>query len=390
MAAARELVGVVLILCGVQFSVAANTVVKLLNGVPMLQLMQARFLMQWACSMSLSCAMKLSGRSICIAGPPGCRLFLAVRATTYTGALMTFWCALRYLPVGEATAIVYLHPVFCGLLAHFLLQEPLGRIFWLQGAVSCTGVALVANLYGALAGEADKDRAGGFAGEGLALLACLCFASGNCVVRLMPRCQPLEVQVFTDSVIALVAMPAALCLSGSVPDWDLWTGTRLVLLLAFTAFGIGSSFLAITGFKMAPATIAALFMYLEVPSSFAVQVCVFGEMPGAAAVAGAALITLAAFARLAYEARRSGEDLVDPKAFRSPNSVDSNDECFDSFDAPSRQGTLEACLGAYILARQASARPYTRFSRAESERPTGSLFSPLTAAQTAAERRFTH
>jgi len=198
----------------------------------------------------------------------------------------------------------------------------------------------------------------------------------------MPRCQPLEVQVFTDSVIALVAMPTVLCLSGSVPDLELWSGTRMVLLLAFTAFGIGSSFLAISGFKMAPATIAALFMYLEVPSSFAVQVFIFNEIPGADAVLGAALITLAAFVRLGYEARRSREDLVDPKDFASPNSVDINDE---STDVATRQGTLEVCLGPYILARQASAKPYTERTRAVSEFAAGSMFTPLTA-----HRQFTY
>merc|ERR1712012_580050 len=101
----REMAGVMFIACGVQCSVAANTVVKLLAGVPMLQLMQARFLLQWTCSMSICFAMKLSGHDLSIAGPPGCRLFLLVRSTTYTGALMALWVSLRYLPVGEATAI---------------------------------------------------------------------------------------------------------------------------------------------------------------------------------------------------------------------------------------------------------------------------------------------
>eukprot|EP00931_Biecheleriopsis_adriatica_P048958 TRINITY_DN28305_c0_g1_i1.p1 TRINITY_DN28305_c0_g1~~TRINITY_DN28305_c0_g1_i1.p1 ORF type:complete len:393 (-),score=64.10 TRINITY_DN28305_c0_g1_i1:182-1339(-) len=374
MAPAREILGVVLITCGVQCSVMANTVVKLLAGVPMLQIMQARFLLQWTCSVSLCGGLKMTGNELCLLGPPGCRLYLLVRAMTYTGALMALWCALRYMPVGEATAIVYLHPVVCGLLAHVLLKEPLGRVFWIQATISCIGVALVANICGATQGASDAAGQSGFIGKGLALLACMCFAAGNCVVRLMPRCHPLEVQVFTDSAVALVAMPAALQLSGQAMDLGIWTGSPAILLAIFTIFGLSTSFLAITGFKLAPASIAALFMYLEVPSSFLVQVFFFGQVPSPAAVLGAALITLAALARLTYEARRAREDSIDldMKGLETPNSLDLNAEVGQ---AMSRQGTLEACLGPCILAHKASEG---RFLRHMTDDPIREgLLSPL-------------
>lgn len=381
MAPPREVLGVALIAGGVQCSVAANTVVKLLAAVPMLQLMQARFLLQWTCSASLCVGMKLCGQDIRLLGPPECRRFLLVRATTYTGALMALWCALRYLPVGEATAIVYLHPVLCGLMAHFLLHEPLGRIFWVQAGISCLGVALVADLSGALAAASSAaDVNGQLMGKALALLACVCFASGNCVVRLMPRCHPLEVQVFTDSLIALVAMPVVLHLSGSAAELSIWTGTRAMLLVVFTTFGISTSFLAISGFKLAPATIAALFMYLEVPSSFAVQVFFFDQVPGPAAVCGALLITVAAAARLVYEALPSSLPSSPKGGPASPDSPDLDDEPLD-LDIMDRQGTLEACLGPYILARKTSIPATWQRRMTEDNALMASLFSPLVTSE---------
>lgn len=333
--------------------------------------------------MSLCFGLKLFGRDIHIFGPPGCRWFLLFYATAYTVALMALWCALRYLPIGEATAIVYLHPVVCGLLAHVLLKEPLGSLFWMQATISCIGVALVANVYGVIIGTSDSIDRGGFIGKGLALVSCMCFASAHCVVRFMPRCHPLEVQVFTDSLIALVAMPVVLHLSGVAGDWDMWTQTQAMLLVIFSAFGLATSFLAITGFKMAPATIAALFMYLEVPTSFAVQVMFFGQVPGMAAVSGATLITVAAITRLVYEANRSRDDAVDVALFPSPNSLDLNEDVLDPLGKGiSRQGTLESCLGPYILAGQASAKPYMPFMRNMTDNPTSrSLFSPLTGTR---------
>merc|ERR1719346_336835 len=179
--------------------------------------------------------LKLLGEDLIVMGPPGCKPFLLAHAAFVIGALMSMWNALRYLPVGEVTSCVYLHPVVCGLLARGLLKEPLGKVFWAQAAVSCIGVMLVASAASGVAGDSD-----GFIGHGFALSACFCFAAANCTVRSMPPCRPLEVQVFTDSLVALIAMPI-LCLFVSTDniDWHQCTGERVMLLVVFTAFGLG-------------------------------------------------------------------------------------------------------------------------------------------------------
>jgi drug/metabolite transporter (DMT)-like permease len=373
----REVLGVLLIVCGTQCSVAANTVAKLLAGVPLLQLMQARFFLQWMCSMGTCMTLKLRGGDFIVMGPPGCKPFLLAHAAFVIGALMSIWNALRHLPVGEVTSCVYLHPVVCGLLARGLLKEPLGKVFWAQAAVSCIGVTLVANAAsGVGAAGTSSDQ---FIGHAFALSACFSFAAANCTVRSMPPCRPLEIQVFTDSLVALIAMPILLLfLSTDDVDWHQCTGERASLLVAFTAFGLGTSVLAISGFRMAPATIAALFMYLEVPGSFAVQVFIFDQVPNMLSVIGAALITGAALARLALEAQRQrqlqNEDgLAD--TFISPGGSDLDD--LDDYDMGqfSRRGTLESCMGPCILAQKTaplwgSEMPYKRSVTEEPQKPT--------------------
>jgi len=331
--------------------------------------------------------MKLSGRDLHFFGPPGSRWYLLGHATMYTGAIMSLWSALRHLPVGIATAMLYLHPVVCGLLAFTILKEPLGRIFWGQATISCIGVALVANLYGEMMGTADSDSKVSGTGKILIFISCMCFASGNCIVRLMPRCQPIEVQVFTDSVIALVAMPVLLCATGNIPqDASVWTARRLGLLAVLPAFGMCTSVLTITGFKMAPASIAALFMYL-VPSSFAVQVFFFNQIPALTAVCGAALISIAAIARLIYEAKQQRPDRevtfeitedFEPDLSTVGEDLDNLDDEFGDFEfgKMSRQNTLESCFLTYNLAHKATAKPYKPLLRQTSAMP--SLARPFT------------
>lgn len=301
-------------------------------------------------------ALKLRGGDFNVMGPPGCKPFLLAHAAFVIGALMSVWSALRHLPVGEVTSCVYLHPIVCGLLAHGLLKEPLGKVFWAQAAVSCIGVTLIANATpGSDAGGLGNSR---LIGHGFAFSACFCFAAANCTVRSMPPCRPLEIQVFTDSLVALIAMPILLLFlnTGGV-DWHQCTSETLSLLVVFTAFGLGTSVLAIAGFRMAPATIAALFMYLEVPGSFAVQVFIFKQVPSMIALTGAALITGAALVRLAHEAQRQRQ-LQDEDGLAEVFISPGGSEIDDDFDLGtfSRRGTLESCLGYCILAHQEGSR----------------------------------
>mmetsp|Transcript_79432 Transcript_79432/g.246369 ORF Transcript_79432/g.246369 Transcript_79432/m.246369 type:complete len:412 (-) Transcript_79432:125-1360(-) len=315
---AREITGLSFVVVGVQFSVLANTMVKLLAGMPMLQLMQARFLLQWLVSMSICLVLRCRGTPIHLFGTPGCRLRLVARAGGFSGALGCLWCALRTLPVGEATAITYLNPVVCGLLAMYFLNERLGWRFSVQAAVSCVGVLLVVNP-SLLAGEpvhlqhvmdhpghpaavhATQPGGGTLHAAALAALGCVLFATGNMLVRTLQGVHPLEVQVFQDTVTALVMIPAATVATGAHMDFGSWDANQVPLLVAFTACGLAASFFIIMGYSLAPASKAALFMYVEVPSAFAVQVAFFGQIPSPAGLCGAVLIVAAAACRLWHE-----------------------------------------------------------------------------------------
>lgn len=308
--------GLVLVVVSVQFSVMANTVVKLLAGVPFLHLMQARFLLQWLVSLSICLALRCRGHSIHIFGRPGYRRLLTARACTFSGGLGCLWCALRSLPVGEVTAITYLNPVVCGCLAMCFLREKLGWRFSVQATASCLGVLLVVNPSLAFHLQ-PKDYDGGDEGMSpssyglmFAIIGCFCFATDNCLVNALQGVHPLEVQVYLDAQTALVMLPAAQLVSGAQGIPCTWDGHRAALLVAFTAFGLGASFCTILGFTLAPAGKATLFTYMEVPSAFVVQTFFFGHVPRPMRLCGASLIVAGAIWRLWHEV--SGAEPLEP------------------------------------------------------------------------------
>lgn len=307
-AMAREIIGVVAIIFAVQFSTLANTTVKMMASVPIMQLMQARFILQWLVSTSCCVGMRLSGRPVSVFGQAGYRLLLTARACCYAGALGCLWSALALMPVGEVTAITYLNPVLCGTLAWYFLKEQLGGRFAAQAMVSCVGVAFVVNPFAGAADAADSSQERNL-GIMLAACGCVCFALNNCLTRLLAGVHPLEIQVYSDMVTAWFFLPIAqVAVSGLSFDLSAWGTEQVQLLVLFTAFGLGASFFLINAYSLTPAGKCAVFSYLEVPSSFISQVVVFNQIPSLIQIVGSSLVVGAAVCRLFLELRGAVSD----------------------------------------------------------------------------------
>jgi len=303
----RELQGLALTAFGVQFSVLANSLIKTVSTVPVVQAMQVRFLIQWSLTASTSLVLRYQGKPIYFLGKPGHRLLLLCRALCFAVALLSSWSALRLIPVGDSTTIVYLYPVICGILANRFLKEPLGFSFWSQAGICCAGVLCVTG-----AGFLDVSSGSYQKGALLALVAAFGFASTNCLVRALKDVQTFEIQLFTDSVMAFLVMPLMLMATGNASDWSGWNLNVFGRLAGATGFGLCALLIVLLGHQLAPASKATLFTYLEVPSAFVVQSLAFGEVPGLQKTCGALLILLAAVYRFWDEASKSRKDTEDP------------------------------------------------------------------------------
>mmetsp|Transcript_80752 Transcript_80752/g.147258 ORF Transcript_80752/g.147258 Transcript_80752/m.147258 type:complete len:465 (+) Transcript_80752:111-1505(+) len=308
----REALGMFSVAIGATLGSIANAFDKLLSHMPLLQVLQTRFLLQSVCAITAYILLCCYGYPVHILGRPGNRLLLVARAITSSGSLALLWAAVTIIPLGETTAFVYLSPIICGLLAYAFLGERLGCAFAAHAAVSFFGVLLVA---GVLNSDFTHDAAatnvhggGEYRVQGifLAVASAGSMAVSNILLRLLKdTVVSWEILICQDILSALVFVPCAQVIGqrNYLLDWSAWSFHDAMLLSGFIAAGMTASLFVITGFSLAPAGKAAPFTYCEVCSAFVIQICIFGQVPQRSQLVGISLILLSTLCRAWYELR---------------------------------------------------------------------------------------
>lgn len=212
------------------------------------------------------------------------RGLLLLRGVLGFAGLSCVFYAVTRLPLAEATVIQYLHPVFTALLAAVFLRERVGAGLAVAVATSLAGVVLVArpaSLFGL--------DARGF--EPLALAAAFggAFASACAYVvvrRLAREEHPLVIVLY----FPLVTVPAALPFV--VRDFVLPRGLEWAGLLGVGVLAQVGQVALTRGMQHEPAGRATALSYLQVPFAALFGLLLFGNVPDAPAVLGAALVLL--------------------------------------------------------------------------------------------------
>jgi drug/metabolite transporter (DMT)-like permease len=206
--------------------------------------------------------------------------------------------AYNLLPIGVATFILYLFPVFVALLAPWLLKEKLQRstIFCLAIALAGTGILSWGQL-----SQAGSSSAKGIA---LALGAALFWALMMITwKRLRETVSPLTVGLWTNGVAALASA------AFGIPSTALVTaqGWAAIAFFGVVSFGVVSLayFYALKGVK---AQDAALLSYIEPVSAMLFGFALLGETPHWQDIAGAVLIIAAGALLLRLRTSGEGED----------------------------------------------------------------------------------
>lgn len=336
----EEILGLAFIFLGSFLVVGVNALAVLLNEVPLLQMMQARFMLQLVLVLTLTMILRVWDYKINLLGETGKRHLLAMRSLSWMTGMGCLWGALRRLPIGEATSIIFFYPVLAGFLANQILQEKLGLRFYCQAVASSLGVLLVLNPLGGKAQELD------YIGVALALASCCCLAVSAIISRMLKGLHPLGIQIWQDSLAALVFMPLYQLLMGSSMDVSSWDHNNLTLLVMFTSAGLVASCLYIAGFTMASTSKSVLFVYMEVPCSFLMQTIFFQQPLAPISALGASLIAGSAVIRLLLEMK----DLRDahlPVQKRTPTQDYASlllEKIPDEDDDWSEEGMLSRCV----------------------------------------------
>lgn len=204
--------------------------------------------------------------------------FHLLRGVLLLASSFIAFTSLKYMPVGEFTAIVMIAPLVVTLLAATMLKERVSRLRW----------ALVA---GGFLGTLIIIRPGHEAFAWASVLP-LCVVVTNASFQLlttkMARTEdPVTMHLYTGWVGALIASLSLPFVWAELPDPWLW------LALCFMGFmaTIGH-FVLILGFQRAPASTLTPFMYSHIAFAMLGGWLVFRHLPDGWTLIGIAMIAV--------------------------------------------------------------------------------------------------
>jgi drug/metabolite transporter (DMT)-like permease len=206
---------------------------------------------------------------------PGTQL---LRSLLLLGSTACNFLALRHLRLDQTTTIGFLTPLMVALLAGPLLGEWIG---WRRAVAIAIGFAGI--LLAIRPGIAAVHPA-----VLLSLGSMLCYAVFSLVTRYLAPFDRSEVTLFYSLLAGSVIMaPFALF------EWA-WPKSTLIwtLLLSMGFLGGAGHYLFIVAHRFAPASTIAPFLYVSLITHSAAGYLVFGQVPDAWTLAGAAVVIL--------------------------------------------------------------------------------------------------
>ena len=285
--------GIVLIVSAMACFAALDTTTKFVtSSVPLLMALWIRYAFQ-AISTTLV-MLPLRGVSVLKTAHPK---FQLLRGVLILASSFLAFLSLRYLPVGEFTAIVMITPLVITLLASTSLGEKVSPLRWI----------LVA---GGFAGTLIIIRPGGDTFSWATLLPLglvLCNSWFQVLTSKMARTEdPATMHLYTGWVGMLVVSAALPFVWSSGVSWQLW---GLLMLMGFLAT-IGH-FIMILAYQRAPAASLTPYLYAQIGFAMIGGWVVFSHIPDSWSIAGMAMIAVCGTggAWLAFRESRSARQL---------------------------------------------------------------------------------
>jgi drug/metabolite transporter (DMT)-like permease len=210
------------------------------------------------------------------------RRLLVLRGTLGSTALICYFFSLVHLPLGEATLIQNMNPVFATMLAAVILKEHLRAPEVICLVASLVGVLFIAHpsfLFGAGLTPANPLHIG------IALLGALCSGSAYALVRKMRTTEhPLVIVFYLPLLSVPISLPFALAewQRPNAWEWMLLAGVGVTTQLAQVHMT--------RGLQLERTARATTTGYLQVAFAVVWGAVLLGEIPDAWTLAGAVTI----------------------------------------------------------------------------------------------------
>jgi drug/metabolite transporter (DMT)-like permease len=199
-----------------------------------------------------------------------------------------YFRSLAYLPLAEATVLVFSAPIFIALLSGPLLREAVGLTGWAAVLLGFAGVLIIVQPGGAAFHPAAL----------LALGTAFFYALFMLAARGIPRSEGILCMMFYVNFFPLLfSVPVAAAVWVPVALDDLW------LLAAMAAAGSLGLTLIAQAFRMAPAAVVAPFDYTALIWAAGFGFLIWGDLPGLWTLVGAAVIVASSALILLREGR---------------------------------------------------------------------------------------
>ena len=277
----RPVLGILLMLGFCVLAPLGDSIAKLLGStIPLLQLLLVRFGLQAVLLLPYAAFKRIPMRM-------DRRLFwlTLLRTVLHIIGIGAMFSALRFLPLADAIAIVFVMPFILLLLGKYVLGEEVGRRRLLACAVGFIGTLMVIQPSFAAVGWPAL----------LPLTVAVVFSLFMLVTRHIARdCDPIALQA-VSGMMAVPILALFLLVPGEIELLSLVmpTATEMALLFAIGVLGTMAHLLMTWSLRYAPAATVAPMQYLEIPVATVIGWLVFRDLPNGMAAFGIALTVAA-------------------------------------------------------------------------------------------------
>jgi drug/metabolite transporter (DMT)-like permease len=202
-------------------------------------------------------------------------LLQMARSSFLLAATLFVMLALRFMPLVDVSAIVWVAPVLVTALSGILLHERVTPAAWTGAVIGLIGVWVITGPTRMVISFSAL----------LPLLAALSNALYQIATRLLNTADPALTTLFYSALAGTLFCGALLPFAAIVPDA---CASELMLLLGLT--GVASHFCLIRAFTAAPANIVAPFGYVSRLWAALFSLLIFAEPPSWNTVKGAGMI----------------------------------------------------------------------------------------------------
>lgn len=208
-------------------------------------------------------------------------LLQVLRALCLLGVSLLFTTGLMFMPLAEATSVIFLAPLLVTALSVPFLGERVGRGQWVAVSLGFIGVLIIVHPGGNLFTPAVL----------LPLSAALCFSFYQLLTRHLSGVDSATTSNFLAGLVNTLVMTALVPFFWHVPSLK-----HGLMMLALGGFGMSAHLLLTHAFRHAAPALLAPFGYMQIIFAGLLGLLVFGHLPDPTALLGILIICLSGLA----------------------------------------------------------------------------------------------